>query len=187
MSFSRLALLAAFAVLSAVPAAAQPATVILVRHAEKAAEPGSDPALSDAGRARAHALAEVLADARVAAVITTQFQRTRATAAPLADSAGITATVVAATSDGRAHVKAVADAVRARPAGEVVLVVGHSNTIPAIIGALGGPRMPELCESEYDKLFVLELDAAPAPRLIRARFGAPDDPAAPPCARGMRQ
>ncbi|HSJ64898.1 MAG TPA: phosphoglycerate mutase family protein [Gemmatimonadaceae bacterium] len=180
-----LAAAAAFAVADS--AAAQPSTVVLVRHAEKAAGPGADPALSEAGVARARSLAAVLADAGVGHVITTQFQRTRATAAPFADGAGVTPATVPATSDFAGHVRAVADAVRALPAGAAVLVVGHSNTIPAIIHALGGPEMPELCESEYDKLFILELDATPQPRLVRGRFGAPDDPAAPPCTRAMRQ
>jgi broad specificity phosphatase PhoE len=168
-------------------AAAQPATVILVRHAEKASTPGADPALSAAGEARARALAEALADARVGSIITTQFVRTRATAAPLAAAASLTPETVAATGNAKAHIAAVAEAVRKKPAGEVVLVVGHSNTIPAIIGALGGPEMAELCESEYDNLYVLELDARPSPRLLRTRFGEPDDPNAPPCTRGMRQ
>jgi broad specificity phosphatase PhoE len=150
---------------------AQPSTVILVRHAEKAAVPGPDPALSEAGEARAKALAAALEHTRIGAVITTQFQRTRATGAPLATALGLTPITVSATADGRAHVQAVAEAVKGRPAGETVLVVGHSNTIPAIIRALGGPALPDLCESEYDRLFILTMDATGPPRLIRARFG----------------
>jgi hypothetical protein len=54
-------------------------TVILVRHAEKADEPGADPALSAAGEARARALADALRDVKVAAVLTTPYRRTNAT------------------------------------------------------------------------------------------------------------
>ena len=53
-----------------------------------------------------------------------------------------------------AHASAVADAVRAH-AGRTVLVVGHSNTIPAIIAALGGPKLPDICDTQYSNLFVL--------------------------------
>ncbi len=168
-------------------ARAQPSTVVLVRHAEKAAAPGPDPELSEAGLERAAALAYALSDAGVSSIITTQFKRTRATAAHLAKKLGLTPITVGAGGGLAAHAQATASAVRARPAGEVVLVVGHSNTIPAIITALGGPEFAELCESEYDKLFVLQIDSTAPARLLRTRYGAPDDPNAPPCAQTMRQ
>ncbi len=168
-------------------AGAQPAMVVLVRHAEKASSPGPDPELSEAGLARAAALASALSDASVSSIITTQFRRTRATAAPLAEKLGLTPITVAADAGLAAHAQATANAVRARPAGEVVLVVGHSNTIPAILRALGGPDFPELCESEYDKLFIVQLDSARPARLFRTRYGAPDDPNAPSCVQSMRQ
>ena len=169
-------------VVHATTSLAQPSTVILVRHAEKASQTEADPILSDAGTQRAKDLAAVLADARVSSVITTQFQRTRLTAAPLMDAARPTSIVVANSGNTTAHVAEVAAAVKARPAGEVVVVVGHSNTIPAIIGALGGPKMPNLCDSQYSMLFVLEMHGADPPRLIRANYGTPD-PADPACAK----
>lgn len=141
-------------------------TVILVRHAEKV-DDSADPVLSDAGAARAEALAEALADAGVSAIITTQFERTRRTAAPLGERVGITPTIVAAT--GRTHVADVAARVRELGPGTVV-VVGHSNTVPAIIRALGGPDVGEIPDSAYDHLFVLALGENGA-RLIRSRYG----------------
>src|SRR3954467_6450857 len=63
---------------------AAPTTVIVVRHAEKAAEPASDPALTALGSARADALYDLVKDAGVQAVMSTEFQRTRLTAAPTA-------------------------------------------------------------------------------------------------------
>lgn len=168
-------------------ALAQPSTVILVRHAEKAANPANDPPLDDTGSARAGSLAATLADAGVNSIITTQFLRTRATVLPLAERLKLEPVTVPATRDLAAHARAVADAVRATPTGGTVLVSGHSNTIPAIIHALGGPEMPELCETDYDNLFVLEMDGERPPRLIRARYGAPDGPDAPGCARSVRQ
>lgn len=165
---------------------AQPSTVILVRHAEKSTTPANDPDLSPAGVQRARDLAAVLADARVNAVVTTQFQRTQLTAAPLAQASGLTPTVVRA-GGGGSHPDSVAAAVRRRPAGDVVLVVGHSNTIPAIIAALGGPKLPDLCDAQYATLFVLELGGTGPPRLIKSRYGAPDAPDADACSRTMKQ
>ena len=168
-------------------AAAQPTTVILVRHAERAAEPRSDPILTEAGAQRARHLLAALRYAGVTSIITTQLQRTRLTALPLADSLGITPRVVRAGGmPVSAHADSVAAAVRARGPGEVVLVVGHSNTIPAIIAALGGPRFADLCESQYASLFILELGAGGAPRMIHATFGAADPPQAEDCNSMMR-
>jgi broad specificity phosphatase PhoE len=167
-------------------AMAQPATVILVRHAERAAAPANDPVLTEAGAQRALDLAATLAGARVTSVITTHLQRTHLTARPLAEKLGLTPMVVRAAGPTAAHVDSVAAAVRRRPAGDVVLVVGHSNTIPAIVGALGGPKLPDLCDAEYSTIFILEYPASGEPRLIRARYGAADPPDADSCARSMR-
>ncbi len=172
---------------SASAAFAQPSTIILVRHAEKATTPGNDPALTPAGEQRARDLMTALSDARVTAIITTQFQRTQLTAKPLADSAKIAPVVVTAVADTKAHAEAVAAKAKSTPPGSVVLIVGHSNTIPAIIAALGGPRLPDICDPEYSKLFVLEYPSSGPPRLIQAKYGVSDATDSDACARTMRQ
>jgi hypothetical protein len=115
-------------------------------------------------------------------VITTQYQRTRLTAADVLAATKLTPIVVNA--GGASHVADVAAAIRGRPAGETVLVVGHSNTITAIIGALGGPKLGNICDSQYSNLYVLEM-TAPAPKLIRANYGKAD-PADPACGNTMK-
>jgi phosphohistidine phosphatase SixA len=150
---------------------APPTVVLLVRHAEKAAEPAQDPPLTEGGRARAEALVSIAREARVSAIITTQFERTKSTAAPAAAALSVAPSVVQAGPLAQ-HAKAVADEVR-KHVGKTVLVVGHSNTVPAIIGALGAPAPRDLCDSEYDALFVVVLGDTGAPRVIRSRFGAP--------------
>src|SRR5215467_14078068 len=104
----RIALAMALVATSAVVAFAQ-TTVIIVRHAEKAAEPADDPPLTAAGEKRAQDLWLAVKDAGVSAVITTQYARTRATAAPTATAGHITPEIVRA---GGANPKDVADAVR---------------------------------------------------------------------------
>jgi broad specificity phosphatase PhoE len=165
---------------------AQPSTVILVRHAEKAATPANDPALTPAGAQRAADLAAALSDARVTAIVTTQLERVKATARPVADAAKVAPVIVPVSSDIDAHVNAVVAAVAARKPGDVVLVVGHSNTIPAIIAALGGPRMPDLCDAQYSGLFVLQMRANGPPSFVRGKYGAADPPDSDACARTMR-
>jgi broad specificity phosphatase PhoE len=158
-----------------------PRVVVLVRHCEKAATPAADPPLSDAGARRAEALANALADARVDAIVTTRVRRTRDTARPLADKLGLTPIVVDAPDDIAAHVRDVAAVVRHQPPGSLVLVVGHSNTIPAIIQALGGPQLADLCDSSYARLFTLVLVPDGPARLVQSTYGAPDPPPAPGC------
>jgi hypothetical protein len=85
---------------------------------------------------------------------------------------------------GPNHVADVVAAIRARPAGEVVLVVGHSNTVGPIITELGGPRLGNICDSEYSNMFILQM-TAPAPKLIRANYGKPD-PVDPSCANMVK-
>jgi phosphohistidine phosphatase SixA len=157
------------------------ATVLVVRHAEKG-EGGTDPDLSEAGRRRAEALVDALAPFELGAVIVTDTKRSAQTAAPVAAARGLTPVVVPTAGGAAVHVKAVIDAVRAAPAGRAVLVVGHSNTIPLILAALGGPEIRALCEKEYAPLFVLEPAAAgAAASLARKSYGAADPPGAAEC------
>ena len=178
--------LAAMAGLSARNVAAQPALVVLVRHAERDTAPAGDPGITTVGQQRARDLAAVLADTRVSVVVTTQFRRTQATAAPLLEKTGARSVVVRTGGPAAGHADSVAAVVRALPPGEAVLVVGHSNTIPPIIAALGGPRFPDLCDGQYSNLFVLVFSGTAQPRLIRSTFGVPDAPDAGAC-RTMRQ
>ena len=156
----------------AVVAAQQATTVILVRHAEKAVTPANDPGLTEAGAARARALMAIARDAGVTAVITTQFARTRETARPAAEALRITPEVARTGGSMAQHAQDVARMVQAH-AGGVVLVVGHSNTIPAIVAALGAAQPPPICDSEYDGLYVVVVPAGGPAHLIRGRYGQP--------------
>lgn len=173
MHLRRLVLAAAALLLAAPAAAQQKTTVILVRHAEKAAEGGSDPALSAAGQARALALATELEDDSVDAVLVTRFIRTQQTAAPAATARGITAQVVPVDGALEAHAAAVRDAVMSH-AGHTVLVVGHSNTVPALVAALGGPAGLAIADTQYGNLFRVVIEEGKPPVFTRACYGAPD-------------
>lgn len=154
-------------------AAQQPTTVIIVRHAERASETDRDPVLSDAGVRRAQALAAVLKDAPPTAIVVTQYQRTRLTAHPTAYDNAISEITVPTEPDVSQHAAQVATAVKRQGAGQVVLVVGHSDSVGEIIRALGGPPVQRLCTGSYDDLFVMILAGSEAPRLVHSRYGAP--------------
>lgn len=172
------ALLLPFAALASRASAQEgPSLVILARHAEKAVVPGNDPPLSELGRERATALATALVASPPSAIVVSSLQRTALTADVVAKATGVTPTVVSIEGSTAAHIAAVAAAVRAQRG--VVLVVGHSNTVPAIIKALGGPSLPDICDATYSQLFVLKLAAGTQPAsLVIARYGAAE--AAPP-------
>ncbi len=148
-------------------------TVIVVRHAEKATGQGDDPDLSAAGAERARSLGAALRDAGIDAVITTQWKRTAETALPTTTESGVTPeTVPVAWDSVPSHAAAVAAAVR-RHRGQVVLVVGHSNTVPDIVAALGAQKPEPMCESEYDRIEIVTLEPDGDARLIESRYGAP--------------
>ena len=146
-----------------------PTTIVLVRHAEKGGEPGDrDPELNDAGRRRAAALARVLGDANISTIYSTPFLRTRNTAAPLARRLGIEVTITPITPE---FIEDMAATLRSEHSGETVVVVGHSNTVPQTINALGAGPMENLADDEYDWLFVVTLAANGSVSLMELRYG----------------
>ena len=153
--------------------------VVIVRHAEKDSVPANDPPLTAAGKVRAAALVAVLANVKVGAVFSTAYARTRETARPTAEAQGVpieTITGRTAAEQG----ESVLQAVKKHP-GETILVVGHSNTVMAIVAALGGPKLPDLCDGQYSKLLTVIVDQGKS-RLIQGSYGAVVDS----CGNSMR-
>ncbi|MCE9788493.1 phosphoglycerate mutase family protein [Shewanella chilikensis] len=142
-------------------------TIFLVRHAEKAQ--GSDPGLTAAGKARAEALAETLQDTQLQRLISSEFRRTQETLAPIATAKQLRIEVFPAKAGLEAHISAIADAVKASQGN--VLIAGHSNTVPVIIKALGGPLV-SLDEQQYDQLFILTLAEQGPTGLVTTHFGS---------------
>lgn len=141
-------------------------TVMLVRHAERTA----GDALTSEGQVRAQVLVHVAGAADLDEIYVTEFQRTQQTAAPLATAVNLTPVQMAANDW-----QAVADDILINHRGDRVMVVGHSNTVPRIIEALGGPSMGDLNENEFDNLFVL-VRCGHLVRLIELHYGAPLPP-----------
>ncbi len=161
------------------PSAAAPTVVVIVRHADKAAEPANDPPLTATGVERAQALVALLSDAKVSVVMHTPTTRTRETVRPLAEKLGLTP-VVLPLGPAAVHAAAVAEAVRQHP-GQTIVIAGHSNTIMRYIAALGGPTRPDLCDHQYDGIYTLIIDGSSV-RLLEARYGPANPPQTAPCA-----
>lgn len=156
--------LVALGLLAAAPPAVAQQAVFVVRHAERA-DQSRDSALSAAGQARSTALARHLRDAGVTAAFVTDLQRTQQTAAPLAEMLGLTPVVMPAAST-----QAMVDRLRRDHADGVVVVVGHSNTVPDVLKLLGHAEPVTIRDDEYDALFVLVPRPGAAPAVIRLRY-----------------
>jgi broad specificity phosphatase PhoE len=130
--------------------------VFVVRHAERAdagssAAPAmaADPLLSAIGEARAAKLASMLADSGIKAMFCTEYKRTQDTAKPLAAKLGLTVQSLPA-----ADTAGLVSKIKAGHSADIVLVVGHSNTVPAVLKAFGGPEVT-IGDNEYDNLFII--------------------------------
>jgi broad specificity phosphatase PhoE len=148
-------------------------TIIFVRHAEKVAEPADDPALSEVGKARAAELARQLVDADVVAgvdaVYATQYRRTQQTAAAVADALDLPVNTYDA-----ADTELVLEEILKEHKGKIILVVGHSNTVPQLIWNLGASKkVPPIAEGEYDNIYIISIPWFGKTKTIRLRFGEP--------------
>ena len=130
----------------------QPKTIYIVRHAEKQLS-GNDPELSVAGNARARKLAQILADQSISHVFSTDYQRTRLTAAPTASEAGVEIEIY----DPKDH-DALAEQLRSLEGN--VLVVGHSNTVGQVANYFvgDGEKFQDLGDSEYNFIYEVTLE-----------------------------
>jgi phosphohistidine phosphatase SixA len=137
-------------------------TVILTRHAARAE--GEDPALTEVGKARARSLSAMLADAGVDAIFVSEYRRTRQTAEPVAAAAGLTPVVVPA-----GDLDQLEEMLKEHHSGEVVLVVGHSNTIPAVAARLGADIGP-IGEDDYGGLWVVSYSRLRGTRVLALRY-----------------
>jgi broad specificity phosphatase PhoE len=147
-------------------------TVIVVRHAEKAMDGGNDPHLSEVGKVRAERLAAVLRDAHVRAIYVTQFKRTHETAEPSAIAFKTTVAEMNVDSkDIAGYVSRLAKQIRDQDAGKTVLVVSHSNTVPQIVEALTGVKMPDIKDDEYSRLYIVTVPVSGHPSVVAAQYG----------------
>ncbi|MGZ8869299.1 MAG: SixA phosphatase family protein [Thermoanaerobaculia bacterium] len=149
--------------------AADVTTVILVRHAEKTATMEDDAPLHANGAARATELSRVLADVPIDAIYTTQWVRTRDTAAPLAKARGVEPVVV---NTSKTYAADLAKTIREKHKGQTVLVVGHSNSTSNVMRELGVENPPQIDESRYDDLFICTISGGKT-RMLPLRYGAP--------------
>jgi len=128
-----------------------------VRHAEKAVldpappdPPG--PPLSEAGRTRAERLGEIMKDAGLDLVYTTDFIRTRTTAEKVqARYNNIPLPIQYQFTEAWLANQLIVNR------GKRIFIVGHSNTVPRMVNALMGPgtTLADLDDKNYSAFFVV--------------------------------
>ena len=130
-------------------------TIILIRHAEKDTSESADqmnPPLSDTGKTRAERLVKRVGKFRPGAVYSTDYRRTRETVEPLAKKRGKSVQIYDA-SKPRDLVDAIMKSETKR-----FVIVGHSNTIPALANLLIGKELfKNLEDSEYTVIWVVRI------------------------------
>jgi broad specificity phosphatase PhoE len=147
-----------------VRAAAAQEAIYIVRHAERVDDEKLS-LLSPEGHARAARLAGILRDAGITHVFVSEYERTAQTAAPLAERLGLTPAVVRADDMG-----ALLERLRATGPKARVLAAGHSDTVPALLKALGCAEPVTIAKAEYDNLFLVIPGDQSSPLLLRLRY-----------------
>jgi phosphohistidine phosphatase SixA len=138
-------------------------TVVLVRHAERLSDE-RDPGLSEIGIAHADRLADILERAGIAAIYVSEARRTRETAAPVAARTGVEPQVI----DAERHQRLLRR-LKWRHRSEVVLVVGHSNTVPLIAAGLGA-EIGVVDAEDYSGLWIISYSRLRGTRLLMLRY-----------------
>lgn len=109
-----------------------------------------DPGLTAAGQQRAQDLAARLKDVQLTKIYSSDYIRTRDTAAPIAATTGLEVIIYNPRELKNFSQKLLKDRGH-------ILVVGHSNTTPELSQLLGGESGEPIVEAtEYDRLYVLK-------------------------------
>jgi broad specificity phosphatase PhoE len=155
-------------VLLGAPSARAQKAVYLVRHAD-IPQGEDDPSLTGAGKDRSQALSRLLKNANIKAIYTSDARRTRQTAQPLADALGVKPTVIPNGDPAATVAKIQADHTDV-----VVLVVGHSNTVPNMIRRWAPGASPTINPDEFDKIFVVIPEGSGRASFAQFRYGTKD-------------
>ena len=136
----------------------------LSRHAKKQVTGGRDPDLTTEGKQAAKNLAEQLSEVGLDAVYSTPFKRTRHTAQPTAESKGLEVNELMLSAQEMAF------KIRAQHLGQSILILGHSNTTPELIEALGANEEVTIGHEQYGDLFLVVLKQGKFHRLHKFKY-----------------
>ncbi len=137
--------------------------VYLVRHADK----GGKDSLSLEGIERAYQLKHLLVNSQINTVFSTDYNRTKDTAHPLATSLNKKVKIYNAKT-----LDVLAKEIKDNYKGKRLLVVGHSNTTPSMVNLLlNNESLSSIDEKEYDKLYLVVLNQCGKSELVEMQYG----------------
>lgn len=160
-----LGVIVALALLAGIYSSISTTTIVLVRHAEKVADGSDDPGLTPDGQLRAQRFARMFSSAGADALIASQYRRTIDTLKPLADDLDLEIVVMDAGEPGDT-VASILDSHR----GDLVIVAGHSNTIPDLIERFADIAVPAIDESDYSGIYVLTLPRFGEAKVLQIKY-----------------
>ena len=139
-------------------------TFYLIRHAEKVRtnKTDRDPALNKKGIIRALNWKDYFIDKDISKIYSTNYKRTLETVKPIEEAIGLTAILYSPSSiDYKNFISSNKD--------EIVLVVGHSNTIPDFVNELINDQVyTQIDDLNNSNLYIVNLcDSSISHRLIK--------------------
>jgi broad specificity phosphatase PhoE len=148
-------------------------TILFVRHAEQTQPSAEDPPLSDAGRRRVAELTRQLLDVNVMAgidaIYSTPLKRSEETVRPLAEALDLPIS-----SYDPADTEQVLETILKTHKGKIILVVGHSNTVPQLVANLDASKnVPPIARGEFDNIYIVSIPWFGKIKTIRLRYGDP--------------
>lgn len=143
--------------------------IVLIRHAEKASTPKKDPQLSPKGELRAQALISSLEETPLAKILASQYMRTQASVSPIALQRALNVEIIPVKQPLDEYLALMKKTIEQAPGN--VLIAGHSNTVPMLIKAFGGPEIPTIDEQKYGELYLLTYPYTQKRDLIIQKFG----------------
>lgn len=161
--------------------------ILVVRHAERndlescspaavKGKPNPTLALTGGVSTRAQALAHVGGEDSIAAIYASEFCRTQQTVQPLATQLGLTVNVVDQfEADGSTvNVDSLVDQIWTNNKGQVVLVAGHTSSVPVIVERLSGVSIAAIDETDFDNLYVVVVPRWwGRTKVVRLKYGVP--------------
>lgn len=148
-------------------------TFFVVRHAEKESD-RRDPGLTPTGTSRAQTLARTLRSAGITACYSTHYQRTRQTAQPTAKMSGVEITTYQAGKEKQLVTRLLKAHASDEGTHQGILIAGHSNTVPALLQAMGIRSEYSIEEDHYDNLFVIRVSDNQPASFLHLHYGDPN-------------
>jgi phosphohistidine phosphatase SixA len=125
--------------------------IYLVRHAEKSTEPKDNPHLTEAGKERAIALKDLLQTKKITTIYSTNTNRTKETATPLAELQNVPIQLYGNDTLPQLF-KTIFQSKKN------TLVVGHSNTVLKLLDAMQLKHVKiSIADQEFDNLFIVKV------------------------------